>query len=95
MIVFAEDGLSLDVRVDAEKETVWLTQAEMAELSVKVLSLDTRTQANEERVKALEKAAKRGECPSESVFYSGEFLDARALFAYLLVALLWRTRMYN
>jgi len=24
--------LSLDVRVDAEKETVWLTQAEMAEL---------------------------------------------------------------
>ena len=32
MIVFAEDGLSLDVRVDAEKETVWLTQAEMAEL---------------------------------------------------------------
>lgn len=32
MIMFAEDGLSLDVRVDAEKETVWLTQAEMAEL---------------------------------------------------------------
>ena len=32
MIQFTEDGLSLDVRVDAEKETVWLTQAEMAEL---------------------------------------------------------------
>ena len=32
MIQFAEDGLSLDVRVDAERETVWLTQAEMAEL---------------------------------------------------------------
>lgn len=32
MIHFAEDGLSLDVRVDAERETVWLTQAEMAEL---------------------------------------------------------------
>ena len=32
VIVFSEDGLSLDVRVDAEKETVWLTQAEMAEL---------------------------------------------------------------
>ena len=32
MISFTEDGLSLDVRVDAEKETVWLTQAEMAEL---------------------------------------------------------------
>ena len=32
LIVFTEDGLSLDVRVDAEKETVWLTQAEMAEL---------------------------------------------------------------
>ena len=24
--------MSLDVRVDAEKETVWLTQAEMADL---------------------------------------------------------------
>ncbi|MBO4541024.1 MAG: type II toxin-antitoxin system death-on-curing family toxin [Bacilli bacterium] len=32
MIAFAEDGLSLDVRFDPEKETVWLTQAEMAEL---------------------------------------------------------------
>lgn len=32
LITFTEDGLSLDVRVDAEKETVWLTQAEMAEL---------------------------------------------------------------
>lgn len=32
MIAFTEDGLPLDVRVDAEKETVWLTQAEMAEL---------------------------------------------------------------
>ena len=32
LIAFTEDGLSLDVRVDAEKETVWLTQAEMAEL---------------------------------------------------------------
>ena len=32
LIAFTEDGLSLDVRVDAEKETVWLSQAEMAEL---------------------------------------------------------------
>ena len=32
LIAFTEDGLSLNVRVDAEKETVWLTQAEMAEL---------------------------------------------------------------
>lgn len=32
LIAFTEDGLSLYVRVDAEKETVWLTQAEMAEL---------------------------------------------------------------
>ena len=32
LIAFTEDGLSLDVRVDAEKETVWLTQAEMADL---------------------------------------------------------------
>ena len=32
LIAFTEDGLSLDVRVDAEKETVWLTQTEMAEL---------------------------------------------------------------
>ena len=32
LISFAEDGLSLDVRVDTEKETVWLTQSEMAEL---------------------------------------------------------------
>lgn len=31
LTTFTEDGLSLDVRVDAEKETVWLTQAEMAE----------------------------------------------------------------
>ena len=34
LIAFTEDGLSLDVRVDAEKETVWLTQAEMAELLI-------------------------------------------------------------
>ena len=26
LIAFTEDGLSLDVRVDAEKETVWLMQ---------------------------------------------------------------------
>ena len=32
MIAFTEDGLSLDVRVDPEKDTVWLTQAEMADL---------------------------------------------------------------
>ncbi len=32
LIAFTEDGLSLDVRVDVGKETVWLTQAEMAEL---------------------------------------------------------------
>ena len=32
MVTFSEDGLSLDVRFDAAKETVWLTQAEMAEL---------------------------------------------------------------
>lgn len=32
LISFTEDGLSLGVRVDAEKETVWLTQSEMAEL---------------------------------------------------------------
>ena len=55
----------------------------LAELSGKVLSLDARTHANEERVKALEEAAKRGGFPSESVFYSGEFLDARAFFAEL------------
>ena len=55
----------------------------LAELSGKVLSLDARTQANEERVKALEGVAKRGGFPSESVFYSGEFLDARAFFAEL------------
>ncbi len=55
----------------------------LAELSGKVLSLDARTQANEERVKALEIAASRGEFPSESVFYFGEFLDARAFFAEL------------
>ena len=34
LIAFTEDGLSLDVRVGAEKETVWLTQAEMAELLI-------------------------------------------------------------
>ncbi|MBQ2494292.1 MAG: virulence RhuM family protein [Bacilli bacterium] len=55
----------------------------LAELSGKVLSLDARTHANEERVKALEEVAKRGGFPSESVFYSGEFLDARAFFAEL------------
>lgn len=55
----------------------------LAELSGKVLSLDARTQVNEERVKALEEVAKRGGFPSESVFYSGEFLDARAFFAEL------------
>ena len=32
MVTFSEDGLSLDVRFDVPKETVWLTQAEMAEL---------------------------------------------------------------
>ena len=32
LISFTDDGFSLDVRVDAEKETVWLTQSEMAEL---------------------------------------------------------------
>ena len=32
MITFSEDGMSLDVRFDPAKETVWLTQAEMAEL---------------------------------------------------------------
>ncbi len=32
LITFTDEGLSLDVRVDSEKETVWLTQAEMAEL---------------------------------------------------------------
>ena len=32
MITFSEDELSLDVRFDPEDETVWLTQAEMAEL---------------------------------------------------------------
>lgn len=55
----------------------------LAELSGKVLSLDARTHTNEERVKALEEVAKRGGFPSESVFYSGEFLDARAFFAEL------------
>ena len=55
----------------------------LAELSGKILSLDARAQANEERVKALEEAAKRGGFPSESVFYSGEFLNARAFFAEL------------
>ena len=45
LIAFTEDGLSLDVRVDAEKETVWLTQAEMAELfdvAVDTVSLHLR-----------------------------------------------------
>ena len=55
----------------------------LIELSCKVLSLDARTQENEERVKALEEVAKRGGFPSESVFYSGEFLDARSFFAEL------------
>ena len=55
----------------------------LAELSGKVLSLDARTQTNEERVKALEEAASRGEFPPESVFYAGQFLDARAFFAEL------------
>ena len=55
----------------------------LAELSGKVLSLDARTQANEERVKALEEVASRGELPPESVFYAGQFLDARAFFAEL------------
>ena len=55
----------------------------LAELSGKVLSLDARTHANEERVKALEEVAKRGEFPPESVFYAGQFLDARAFFAEL------------
>ncbi len=32
LIAFTEDGLPLDVRMGAEKGTVWLTQAEMAEL---------------------------------------------------------------
>ena len=32
MITFSEGGLALDVRVDPNKETIWLTQAEMAEL---------------------------------------------------------------
>lgn len=32
LISFTDDGLSLDVRVDGEKETVWLTQSEIAEL---------------------------------------------------------------
>ena len=55
----------------------------LTELSCKVLSLDARTQENEERLKALEEAAKRGEFPSESVFYAGQFLDARVFFAEL------------
>lgn len=55
----------------------------LAELSGKVLSLDARTQANEDRLKALEVAASRGELPPESVFYAGQFLDARVFFAEL------------
>jgi hypothetical protein len=55
----------------------------LAELSGKVLSLDARTKANEKRVKALETAASRGELPPESVFYAGQFLDARVFFAEL------------
>lgn len=32
MIAFTEDGLSLDVCADAEKEAVWFNQAKMAKL---------------------------------------------------------------
>ena len=32
LIAFSDKGLSLDVRVDPDEDTVWLTQAEMAEL---------------------------------------------------------------
>ena len=55
----------------------------LTELSCKALSLDARTLENEKRLKAIEEVAKRGGFPSESVFYSGEFLDARAFFAEL------------
>ena len=55
----------------------------LTELSGKVLSLDARTQENEDRLKALEEVASRGELPPESLFYAGQFLDARAFFARL------------
>ena len=32
LIAFTDKGLSLDVRVDPDEDTVWLTQTEMAEL---------------------------------------------------------------
>ena len=53
LIAFTEDGLSLDVRVDAEKETVWLTQAEMAELfgvNVDTIGLHLRNIYQEEEL---------------------------------------------
>ena len=53
LITFTEDGLSLDVRVDAEKETVWLTQAEMAELfgvNVDTIGLHLRNIYREEEL---------------------------------------------
>ena len=53
LISFTEDGLSLDVRVDAEKETVWLTQAEMAELfsvNVDTIGLHLRNIYREEEL---------------------------------------------
>ena len=53
LIAFTEDGLSLDVRVDAEKETVWLTQAEMAELfgvNVDTIGLHLRNIYREEEL---------------------------------------------
>ena len=53
LIAFTEDGLSLDVRVDAEKETVWLTQAEMAELfgvNVDTIGLHLRNIYGEEEL---------------------------------------------
>ena len=55
LIAFTEDGLSLDVRVDAEKETVWLTQAEMAELfdvNVDTIGLHLRNIYREEELEA-------------------------------------------
>jgi len=55
----------------------------LTELSGKVLSLDAKTQENEDRLKALEEVASRGELPPESLFYAGQFLDARAFFARL------------
>ena len=53
LITFTEDGLSLDVHVDAEKETVWLTQAEMAELfgvNVDTIGLHLRNIYREEEL---------------------------------------------